>query len=184
MAMKKPAATTPAQAVKVLHKTKHLQFVTDGRWDYVRRAKATGVVCIAAKTPEGCVLLVEQQRPPVGTSVIEFPAGLAGDEQDFAAETFETAARRELLEETGYTAGHMRYCGTFPSSAGLTDEQISFFVATDLKKTSEGGGVAGEEITIHEIPTRKLSRWLKQKQQQGALIDARVFTGLYFLQRR
>jgi ADP-ribose pyrophosphatase len=64
---------------EILYSGKHVQFVKIGNWEFADRPRISGIVVITALTPEGEVLFVEQFRPPVGKSVIELPAGLAGD---------------------------------------------------------------------------------------------------------
>ena len=92
------------EELKVLAEGRHLRLVSRGRWEYVERPKVTGIVIIVAVTRENNVVLVEQNRPPVGGRVIELPAGLAGDIAGSESEAMEEAARRELLEETGVVA--------------------------------------------------------------------------------
>ena len=131
-------------------------------------------------TDEGKLLLVEQYRPPVAARVIELPAGLAGDGK-FRHETLEAAARRELLEETGYEAGEMSYVGGGPASAGLTNELISIFVATNVHKAGPALGDGDEQITVHEVPLNELVGWLESQSQAGLLIDLKVYTAMHFL---
>ncbi len=71
--------TKPSGEVKVLAKGRHLQLVSRDGWEFAERPNVTGIVIIVAVTPEDNVILVEQNRPPVGGRVIELPAGLAGD---------------------------------------------------------------------------------------------------------
>jgi ADP-ribose pyrophosphatase len=158
---------------------KHLEIVKDGRWEFVRRRNASAVVVIVALTPADEILLVEQHRIPVGVSVVELPAGLVGDED--ADEDLLIAANRELDEETGWTAKHLHilYCG--PSSAGLTNELVTMIYAQDLTRTSAGGGVPGEGITVHSIPRNQISAWLAARAQTGQLIDHKVYAGLWWL---
>ncbi|NQU20533.1 MAG: NUDIX hydrolase [Candidatus Nealsonbacteria bacterium] len=161
--------------------TKHVRFVDRDGWSFVERIGNTGIVCIVAKTTDGRLVLVEQYRPPVQRPVIELPAGLAGDLDDQADETLQQAAERELLEETGYAASTWRRLVTVASSPGLTDEIVTFFLAEDLQRRSAGGGDASEDIRVHEIPLAEIEDWLSAISSAGSLIDARVYTGLYFL---
>jgi ADP-ribose pyrophosphatase len=167
--------------LEILAEGRFLQFVRRQRWEYVTRKEASGVVVVAALTEEGNALLVEQFRTPVGRRVIELPAGLAGDVQGADDEPLTEAAQRELIEETGYRAAEFRHVFTGPSSAGLTDEIVTIFVATGLTRVGAGGGVEGESIVVHEIPLAEIDRWLADRARQGYLIDVRVYTGLYFL---
>ena len=84
------------------------KFVTakrKGKWEYVSRARGIKAAVILA-VEDGHVLLVEQYRVPLGKSCIELPAGLIGD--DTEGEDPLEAAGRELEEETGYRAAHLR----------------------------------------------------------------------------
>ncbi|MBN1911638.1 MAG: NUDIX hydrolase [Pirellulales bacterium] len=171
---KEPTDTLVAQ-------TKHLRLVDRNGWSFVERIGSTGVVCIVAKTVEDRLVLVEQYRPPVRERVIELPAGLAGDLDDQADESLEQAAQRELLEETGYAAGRWTRLVTVASSAGLTDETVTMFLAEDLERLSSGGGDASEDILIHEVPLADAPAWLHNATASGKLVDSRVYAALYFL---
>ena len=165
--------------ISTLHSTSHLDLVKDGRWVFARRPKASAVVAIVAVTPAGELLLVEQHRIPVQASVIELPAGLVGDEQ--ADESLETAAGRELEEETGWRPDtcHVLSCG--PSSAGLTNEVVTLIRAQGLTKVSAGGGVSGENITVYRVPLVGVVAWLTTRAGQGHLIDHKIYAALWWL---
>ncbi|MCA9106382.1 MAG: NUDIX hydrolase [Pirellulaceae bacterium] len=169
------------EPIKVISQTPFLRLVTIGSWSFVQRAGTSGVVTVVARTPEDEVLLVEQFRPPVQARVIELPAGLAGDIAGSEDESLELAARRELLEETGFEAESMKRLFSGPSSAGLTDEVITFFLADGLKQVGPGGGDESERIVVHRVPMKELDAWLAAKVDAGCLLDARLFSGLYFL---
>ncbi len=126
----------------------------------------------------GEVILVEELRPPIGRSCICFPAGLCGDE---GPESAQLAAQRELLEEAGYAGGQWEYLFEGPSSPGLSSESLFFFKAVGLQQVALGGGVAGENITVHRVPQEHIATWLQQKMAEGVAIDPRVYSGLYFL---
>ena len=163
----------------VVSEGKFLRFMKQGHWEYVSRRGVSGVVTIIAVTRDHKLLLVEQYRPPVEARVIELPAGLAGDGK-YRHETLESAARRELLEETGYEATTMAYVGGGCASAGLSDELISIFLATGLNKSGEGLGDGGEEITLHEVPVAELIPWLDAQAKKGLFIDLKVYAALHF----
>lgn len=163
----------------VIAEGKHLRFRMRGDWEYVERRSATGIVGILAITTDGRVILVEQFRPPVGARVIELPAGLAGDVEGAELEDLAEAARRELLEETGYAAGSMERMGEGPASAGLCNEIITFFRAHDLARVSDGGGGADEDIRVHEVPLADLRQWLRARQGEGCLVDYKVQAALW-----
>ncbi len=153
---------------EIVAEGKFVRLVKRGKWEYATRTKVSGIVGIVAVTDEGNLILVEQDRPPVGRRVIELPAGLAGDEAGHEAEDLAAAARRELLEETGYEAAGMTFLVEGPPSAGLSDEVITLFLATGLRRAGRAGGVGGEDITLHEIPLGDVPAWLAARGGRGA----------------
>ncbi len=160
---------------------KFLSLVREGRWEYAERVNATGAAIIVALTGEQKLLLVEQYRVPCHARTLELPAGIIGDEPGAAAESHAEAARRELLEETGYLAGRIEALTTGPASSGLTSELVTFFKATELRKTGTGGGVEHEEIAVHEVPLEQVHAWALERAAKGVLVDPKLFAGLYFL---
>ncbi len=171
-------------AKEILYEGKYLRFINDDTWEYVQRYSCTGIVIILALTPDSKVLFVEQYRHPVQQNVIEFPAGLVNDRKNKRKESNETAAKRELLEETGYEAKKIAHVFTGPASPGLCAEQVSFYEASDLKRRTKGGGDATENIIVHEVPFKKAHEWLLKMKKKGKLVDAKIFSGLYFLEKR
>jgi ADP-ribose pyrophosphatase len=186
---------------KVLASGKYLQLVAQAHWEFAERVNATGAVAIVAISERRQLVLVEQYRIPVGCAVIELPAGLVGDlpkaespppaespAENAAAESadaapLQDAARRELLEETGYDAAEMRLLGAGPTSAGLSNEVVTFFYASGLRRLNSGGGVDHEQITVHELPLETLDAWLKKRAGEGLMIDPKIYAGLYLMQR-
>lgn len=168
-------------AREILGEGRYLRLIRQDGWEWVQRRDVSGVVVIAALTAAGEVLLVQQPRPALGTDTIELPAGLAGDLPGQRDEPLRQAALRELEEETGYTAARLEQVGSGPVSAGLTDEQITFFVARDLRRIGPGGGDETESIQVHEVPLDQVHAWLQERARQGIPTDPKVYAGLYFL---
>ncbi len=166
--------------METLYQGKFLNMVREGHWEYCERVNQTRAVMVFARTPENKVLLVEEFRPPIGSRCLCFPAGLSGDE---GPESDAAAARRELLEETGYEADEMTFLFHGPSSPGLTSESLSFYLATGLHRVAAGGGVENESITVREAPLESIDSWLATQVEQGIALDPRIYTGLYFLQQ-
>ena len=147
-------------------------------WQFVERKKGKTAVAVVAVTDDQHVILTEQYRRPVDRRVIDWPAGLVGDEGD---ETPEQTARKELEEETGYTCERVELLASGPTSPGITSERVSFYGATNVVKKGEGGGVGGEDITVHAVPLADIESWLQNKERDGVLIDLKVWGGLYFI---
>ena len=159
---------------------KFLAFVKEGRWEYVDRVNATGAAIVLAVTVDQEILLVEQYRIPVHTRTIELPAGIIGDEPGASGESHAEAARRELLEETGYAAARIEPLLTGAACSGLTSERVTLFHASGLRRAGKGGGVEHEDIVVHAIPLAEAAVWLESKAKTGILIDPKVYTGLFF----
>ena len=170
----------PSSDKQIVWQGKFLQVAMRGTYECVERRGISGIVGIIAVTDDGKLVLVEQFRPPVQASVIELPAGLAGDVAGGEGESLETAARRELLEETGYTARTMRTVARGASSAGLCDEIITLLLAEGLTRTGPGGGDEHEAIIVHEVPLEVLLDWLGHRQSSGAVIDMKIYSALAF----
>ena len=102
-----------------------------------------------------------------------------GDHDHNSDEDSSIAAIRELEEETGYRAETIENCGEYYSSPGMVSESFTLFKAGGLTKVSEGGGVDGENITVHRVALTEVSAFLAGKRNDGAGIDVKL---LLFLQ--
>jgi len=171
-------------AKQVMAEGRYTRLVKRDGWEYVERVNTSGIVLIVAVTPGGDLLLVEQHRPPLGARVIELPAGLAGDLPGQRDEPLVEAARRELVEETGYDAGSFEEVTAGPLSAGLTTEVVTVFVARELRQVSEGGGDDSEDIVVHEIPLDGCEAWLEARRRAGVMVDPKVYMALWFARPR
>ena len=167
----------------IIHDGQYIRFIKHEGWEFVERSNCTGIVIIVPLTKDNEVIFVEQFRPPVKKKVIEFPAGLVNDHNPHKQESMLTAARRELWEETGYHAKTLKKLLEGPVSGGLTSDQVTMVLATDLSKTGSGGGDETEKITIHKIPLEKVESWLRRMQRKGFLIEPKIYAGLYFLSK-
>lgn len=159
--------------------TKWIELVkTPEGYEYTRRKKDQEAVVIAALTEDGQVILISQDRPPVNSRVLEFPAGLVEPN-----EAPLVGAKRELLEETGYESSDWLFMGNFPTSPGMSAELINFYVALNCKKVSDKIGVDGEQIEVHLFDLDTIGAALNdvRKNVQGMKISLKVFTGVFFL---
>lgn len=162
------------------YKGRYLSLLERDGWEFASRSNATGVVVLVAVTDSKEIVLVEQFRKPVGKHVIELPAGLVGDLDD-SLETTLIAAARELHEETGFEAARMEILMECPSSAGMSDELISFVRASGLHRTGPGGGDDSEDIQVHTIPLDQVDNWLQEQIDAGKPMDPKIYAALYWL---
>ncbi len=168
---------------EILYEGKFLKLgrIQSSNWEYVSRVNAKGVVAVLAVTDDRKFLAVEQFRPPLGKKALELPAGLAGDQPLKEDEPLLTAAKRELYEETGYEAKKWWSLLVGPTSSGMTDETITFFLATQLTRVSERErhGVDGEDIRLHLIPVAEAIDFLSKKGDEGVAVDFKIYAALY-----
>ena len=164
---------------ETLYETPWLGLYRIGHWDFVRRPHSDAAVGILAITPENEIILVEQFRIPLQRRVVELPAGIVGDEPEFAGESIAETAKRELLEETGYRAGEMDLLAVSPTSSGMSSEYVHLFHAKNLTREGQGGGTHTEDIQVHHIPLRELRAWLDQRETEGVAVDFRIAASLW-----
>ncbi len=147
---------------RVLAEGRWLRLIDDDGWEYAERTGSRGVAVIVAVTDDSELLLVEQYRRAIKSRVIEPPAGLVGDHAEHADEDASAAARRELLEETGYEARDMEFVMECPSSPGMVSETYRLYRASGLVRRGPGGGDDGEDITVHAIPLAEVADFLRE----------------------
>lgn len=150
---------------------RYITVLKDGTWEYVSRAAGIQAAVILA-VDDGHVLLVEQYRVPLGRRCLELPAGLVGDEE--AGESVEASAARELEEETGYRAAAIASLGVFHSSPGMVSEGFTLVRATELTRVGDGGGTAGEDITVLRVPLAGVAELVAAKRAAGVAIDVKL----------
>ncbi|MFT9120938.1 MAG: NUDIX hydrolase [Zymomonas mobilis subsp. pomaceae] len=156
---------------ELLYSGKYILLNRRGSWEYASRPhNMTAAVIVAID--EDTIILVEQRRIPFDCNTIELPAGLVGDEE--SSESVEDAAKRELIEETGYHAEVIHNLGEFASSPGMTSEGFFLIRAEVLTKVGEGGGVDDENITVHRVKLAQLSEFIVQKRAEGLVMDAKL----------
>ena len=157
---------------EVMWAGKFIAAKTRGKWEYVSRTRGIKAAVILAVDAEDHVVLVEQFRVPLGRACIELPAGLIGDHGENEDAT--AAAARELEEETGYRAARMEMIGEFYSSPGMVTESFTLLRARDLVKVGPGGGVDGEDITVHRVPLKGIGQFIAESRARGLGIDVRL----------
>ena len=98
-------------------------------------------------TQAGEVVLVRQYRPPLGRMELGLPAGLV--EED---EKPESAARRELLEETGHAGGEWEALGVLASSPSLKNNHAHLFLARGVEEKAAPDPDEHELVEVIKAP--------------------------------
>lgn len=101
----------------------------------------TGAVAVLTINDRGEILLMRQYRRPVGSFLMEFPAGLL----DVPGESKLECAKRELAEEASLAAENWEELISFHATPGGNSETITIFVATGLRKIDSEYVTTGEE---------------------------------------
>ncbi len=116
--------------------------------EYIRHV---GAVCVVPMTDDGRVIVERQFRYPVGDVMTEIPAGkLDGKSEDRLS-----AAKRELCEETGFTAGEWTFLGDYYPTPAYSDERISMYLARGLR-SGERKLDEDEFLNVKAVPLESL----------------------------
>ena len=134
--------------------------------EYVRHV---GAVCVVPVTDDGCIVVERQYRYAVGQTLIEIPAG----KLDSKDEDRLSAAKRELREETGYTADRWTFMGDYLTAPAFSDEHISMYLAERLHKGDQDLD-ADEFLDVIEVPIEELVEAVLT----GKITDAKTQTGI------
>ena len=112
----------------ILHVQKDAVRLPDGNTASREVIRHIGAVCVIPVTEENEVIMERQYRYPINRVIWEIPAG----KLDAANEDWLNAAKRELREETGYTADEWIPLGDFHPAPAYSDEYISMYMARKL----------------------------------------------------
>ncbi|MET3129902.1 ADP-ribose pyrophosphatase [Oxalobacteraceae bacterium GrIS 1.11] len=145
----------------------------DGKLTVREYIRHPGAVVILPLLDDGRVLLERQFRYPLDRVFIEFPAGKIDPGEDALA-----CAKRELLEETGYTASHWQFLSTIHNAIAYSDEHLELFLARGLvagpSQLDEGEFL--ETITA-TVP--QMLDWVRS----GAITDVKTVIGAFWLDK-
>jgi ADP-ribose pyrophosphatase len=130
-----------------------------------------GAVGIVALKENGDIVMVKQYRKAVEQVLLELPAGKL--EQ---GENPLDCAARELTEETGYTAGDLRYLVSFYTSPGFSNEIMHMFLATNLKEGKKDPDDDEMVETVEISRDRAMDMILK-----GEIKDGKTIAGILLL---
>ena len=130
-------------------------------------------VNVVAISPQGRVVMVRQFRHGTEETGLEIPGGVVESGEDPAK-----AAARELLEETGYTAGEIVSLGKVAPNPALQDNWCFSFLARDARKTDEQMLDAGEDIDVLEIDPAEIRALVESGEiNHGVVVVALAFAG-------
>jgi ADP-ribose diphosphatase len=135
--------------------------------DYIRHP---GAVAIVALTDEGAVILERQHRYALRRDFVEIPAG----KMEAGEEHLDTA-KRELLEETGYSAAQWERLGLIHNAIGYSDEGIELWLATGLQKR-EAKLDEGEFLDVFTLPFEEALAMAAD----GSISDVKTIIGLFW----
>ena len=137
----------------------------------------TGGSVIVALLDNGDVILVRQYRYPIKKFVLEVPAGKLEPNEDPL-----TAAKRELQEETGYTADNYEKLTMMFTTPGFCNEVLHIYLATGLKKSEQGQNLdEGEQsLTVEYIPLTTAVEMIVR----GEIGDSKTIAGILLAERK
>jgi ADP-ribose pyrophosphatase len=144
------------------------------RRDTVRHSGSVVILAVDDSSREPRVLLARQFRYPANAYLWELPAGRIDQ-----GENPLTAARRELIEETGYMAEHWKRALHFYSSPGFLDETMDLYLAEGLKR-GKSQPEEDEFITKRLFPLSSAVRMV----MTGTVQDAKTIAGVLWLALR
>ncbi len=138
-----------------------------------------GAVAIVALTKDLEVILVKQYRKPVEKELLEIPAGKLDPGEDPLA-----CAKRELLEETGYTADSWKEAFTLLTSPGFSNEKLVIYIATKLHKINDAPIDPEEIASIERLSLKDLLNCIKNKKiEDGKTVAGIMATWVFYANR-
>ena len=146
----------------------------DGHQTVREVVRHPGGVCVLPLHADGTVSVVRQFRYPYGEVVTELPAGkLEPGEDPF------DAIRRELSEETGFTAGEWHDMGLFYPTPGYTDERLHLYFARDLTPGAthpdEDEFLEGDRVALAQLLEWAMTGELKDGKSVALVLKVQRF---------
>ena len=127
-------------------------------------------VVILPVLADGRLALIRQFRHAVNGVIYEIPAGTCEPGEPSLA-----CAKRELMEETGYSGSRWKRICEFYPAPGISTERMDLFVATALKKLKKRIPMdKDEQITVHPTSARRTLQLVRSNK----IIDAKSIIGI------
>jgi len=136
-------------------------------------------VAVVPVTDDDQVVLLKQYRHPLGRYLLEIPAGVL----DVEGEPLETAARRELAEETEHEARTLTPLVSFHNSAGWTTERTHLFLGEGLTRIADPVHVPEAEEADMEVVLLPLADAVEAA-RDGGFTDVKTALGLVLVGHR
>ena len=135
---------------------------TKGQIVTYTRYNASDVIIVVPFLRDGRLVMIRQYRYPLDKVLLEFPAGHVEGDEDPAA-----TARRELEEETGYSAGIIEHVYRYHPSVSRSNQTVHVFKASELAegKTRHDGG---EDIDVEVLTSEMLRRQIAEGRVESA----------------
>ena len=134
--------------------------------EFIEHPGATAIVPMLNKTR---IVLLNQYRHALRKYIWEIPAGTLDPRESVIS-----CAKRELIEETGFSAGQWRSLGEITPVPGYSDEHIHIFLATGLQPVERHLDV-DEIIQVHEVECQEALQMIRR----GVIQDAKSIAGLF-----
>ena len=138
--------------------------------EYIRHP---GAVVVLPLFDDGTVLLERQFRYPLHQVFIEFPAGKIDLHEDPL-----NCAKRELQEETGYTASEWKFVCTIHNAIAYSDEHLDIYLARGLK-SGESKLDDGEFLETFRASVEEMLAWVRE----GKITDVKTVIGAFWLEK-
>jgi ADP-ribose pyrophosphatase len=156
---------------KLLQVYRDVVVLSDGHEEIREVMRHPGAAVVVPYLGEGRFITVRQYRYPLDRETREFPAGRLDLDEDALA-----CARRELAEETGYTAGWWKHLFSLHPAPGYTDEQLDIFLAGDLRE-GKSHPDADEQVVVEKTSLDELA----EEFRRGRLTDSKTVAAVLYL---
>lgn len=145
----------------------------DGKISTREYIKHPGAVVILPLFDDGSILVERQFRYPMDQVFIEFPAGKIDPHEDPL-----DCAKRELQEETGYTATDWKFVATIHNAIAYSNEHLDIFLARGLT-AGESKLDDGEFLETFKASISDMLAWVRE----GKITDVKTVIGTFWLEK-
>lgn len=156
--------------IKTLFQTPFFSVIKRDRYYVITERSVINGAVIVAENENGEYMLVNHYRPAIQKRSIEFPRG--GRDSD---EPLDETARRELLEETGFSASEFVHLGNIHSNTSLIQSEMAIYHAKSARKETE---ITDKEISSYFFVSKEI---LKEMVRDGEITDSHTLSAIAML---